>query len=289
MKKIFERIFAPIRGLLEFIQRYFKALLFLLILLLLFWPGSAQELASPNLMQVKLEGPIITAEEVLKQLEEAEERAIRGVLFVVDSPGGAVAPSIEISMALQRLREKKPVIAYAAGTMASGSYYASIHADEIVANPGSLIGSIGVIFEGANLEELASRIGVAPQIVQAGRYKQVGTPFRKWKPYERAELERVIHDTYGMFVSDVAAARGLDRNRSASFADAHIFTAREAKRVGLIDKVGSIADAKKDLIAKSGVQHPRWKRKSRFDTLLDRLFDEASTKLLGVFTGLKAY
>ncbi|OQX74866.1 MAG: endopeptidase IV [Campylobacteraceae bacterium 4484_4] len=285
----FKKLFASLKGLLDFIQRYFKSLLFLLIVILIFMPASPEELAKPNLMRVKVEGPIIDAEGVLKEIKEAESQNIKGVLVIVNSPGGAVAPSVEIALALKRLKKLKPVVAYAAGTMASGSYYASIYADRIVANPGSTIGSIGVLFESMNIEALAKKIGIEEQSVQAGKYKQIGTPLRKWKPYEKEELKRLIDDTYEMFVTDVAKARGLDLNKSGEFADAHVFSAKRALQVGLIDEVGSIHAAEQELIRRSSVIKPKWKQKDRFETVMDRLFGETTSRLFTYLEGLKAY
>ena len=127
-------------------------MIFLLILFVLFAPQSEQDITPNNLQQIDLVGPIMDATEIVAMIDEAtEDDNIKGVLLNVNSPGGAVAPSIEIAYAVKRLKEKKPVIAYAKGTIASGSYYASIWADEIIANPGSMVGSIGVIMQGADL------------------------------------------------------------------------------------------------------------------------------------------
>ena len=289
MSDFFKKIFRPITAVLDFIQKYFKSLLFLLILLLIFSSSKQQALTKPNLMSIDLNGPIFDAKEILKKIEEAQKPNIRGVLFVVSSPGGAVAPSIEISLAIKRLREKKPVVAYAAGTMASGSYYASIWANEIVANPGSAIGSIGVIFESANIKKLIDKIGIEPQIVKAGKYKEIGTPFRKWKSYEKEEIKKVIYDTYDMFVKDVAKARGLDIKRKDEFAEAHIFTARQAKKVGLIDKVGTLYDAKKDLINLSGVKKAIWKKEDKFEKFIEKVVDETSSKAVSMIFGLNIF
>jgi protease-4 len=147
-----KKLFSPITATLGFIQNHFKAMIFVLILFLIFAPASEQDLTPNNLQQINLVGPIIEVSEVLEQIEKAESNNhIKGVLLVVDSPGGAVAPSIEIAYAIKRLKAKKPVVVYARGTIASGSYYASIWANEIVANPGSMVGSIGVIMQGANV------------------------------------------------------------------------------------------------------------------------------------------
>jgi protease-4 len=210
--------------------------------------------------------------EVLEQIEDATKNDnIKGVLFVVDSPGGAVAPSIEVAYAIKRLKTKKPVVVYAKGTIASGSYYASIWADKIIANPGSMVGSIGVIMEGADLSGIMHKIGIKTQTVQAGKYKKVGTPDRAWKSYEINELNKVIHGTYDMFTKDVADARGLDIKKRDNFANAHIFTAAQAKKIGLIDSLGVSYDAKKELIKLSGVTNPSWNKEDKFDKIIKKL------------------
>ncbi|MDY0232966.1 MAG: signal peptide peptidase SppA [Sulfurimonas sp.] len=274
-----KKIFSPIGATLKFIQEHFKAMLFLLILFLVFAPSSEKDLTPNNLQQINLSGPIMEVSEVLDQIEKAESNNnIKGVLLVVDSPGGAVSPSIEIAYAIKRLKEKKPVIVYASGTLASGSYYASIWADEIIANPGSMVGSIGVIMQGANFSELMDKVGVKTQSVQAGKYKQVGTPNREWEAYEVNELNKVIQGTYDMFTEDVAQARGLDINKRDIFANAHIFTASQAKEVGLVDSLGVSYDAKIRLVKLSGVANPIWNKEDKFDKFMKKL--TASTAVM---------
>ena len=258
-----KQFFSPFFAVMKFIQNHFKAMLFLLILFLIFSP-SGTELVPANLAKVKLEGAIMDATLVVDQLETVrKDKGIKGVLMIVNSPGGSVPPSIEIMEAVKRLKSEKPVIVYASGTIASGSYYASIYANEIYANPGSMVGSIGVIMQGSNLSELAQKIGVSEQTVKAGKFKEVGTVTRAWKPYETAELEKVVNDTYRLFVSDVSKARKLDPAKHTEFADAHIFTASQAKDVGLIDKIGVGYDAEKALVQLSGVKKPVWKKEDK--------------------------
>jgi len=258
-----KQFFSPFFAVMKFIQNHFKAMIFLLILFLIFSP-SGTELVPANLAKVKLEGPIMDATLVVDQLEGVrKDKNIKGVLFIVNSPGGAVAPSIEIMEAVKRLKSEKPVIAYAAGTIASGSYYASIYANEIYANPGSMVGSIGVIMQGSNFSELAQKIGISEQTVKAGKYKEVGTSTRAWEPYETAELEKVINDTYRLFVDDVASARKLDPTKHTEYADAHIFTASQAKEVGLIDHVGVGFDAENALVTLSGVTKAVWQEEDK--------------------------
>jgi len=285
MSDFFKKLFLPITAFLDFIQKYFKALIFLLIIFALFATSKDHALQKPNLARIELNGPIFDAKEVLKKIDEAGSANIKGVLLVVNSPGGAVAPSIEISLAIKRLKKKKPVVAYAAGTMASGSYYASIWADKIVANPGSTIGSIGVIFESANIKKLIEKLGIEPQVVKAGKYKEVGTPFREWKDFEKAEIKKVIFDTYNMFVKDVVKARKLDIKDKDKFAQAHIFTAYQAKKVGLIDEVGTIYDAKNLLYGLSGVKNPIWKKEDKFEKFMEKLTNETSSKIASFIFG----
>lgn len=267
-----KKLFSPITSSISFIQNNFKAMLFLLILFLVFAPASEEKLHSNNLEQINLTGPIFDVSEIVTKLDEArEDKQIKGVLFVVDSPGGSVAPSIEVSYAIKRLRNSKPVVVYAQGTLASGSYYASIWANKIIANPGSMVGSIGVIMEGADTSKLMNTIGIKTQSVQAGKYKKVGTPERAWKKYEVNELNKVIQGTYDMFTADVASARGLDIKKRDLYANAHIFTAKQAKKVGLIDALGVSYDAKKELQTLSGVKNPIWNREDKFDKIIKKL------------------
>ena len=285
----FRILFSPITGLLGFIQKYFKSLIFLLVLFFLFSTADPEGLRQPNLMKIHLSGPIMESESVLEDIKKAEKSDIKGVLFIVDSPGGAVPPSIEIAEALKRLKEKKPVIAYAAGTMASGSYYASIYADKIIANRGSMIGSIGVIMQGYNIAEVMKKVGVKEQTVSKGIYKQLGTMTREWNTAEKAELDRLIGDTYTMFVSDVAKARGLDVNNSSVFADAHVFSAQRAMSVGLIDELGTLYDAQKAVEKVSKVRAPVWNSESKVDKIMSRIAGESVAKIYAMFSGLKAY
>lgn len=275
-----KKLFSPITATMAYIQNHFKAMLFLLLLFIIFAPDSEKELQSNNLEKISLIGPIMEVSEVLTQIEQAtSDDKIKGVLFVVDSPGGAVSPSVELAYAIKRLKEKKPVIVYAQGTIASGSYYAGIWANEIIANPGSMIGSIGVIMEGADVSGLMNKIGIKSQSVQAGIYKKVGTPEREWTPSEVNELNKVIQGTYDMFTSDVASARGLDIKKRDTFANAHIFTASQAKEVGLIDAVGVIYDAKEKLVKLSGVTKPVWNEEDKFDKLMKKLSAQTAVTL----------
>ncbi len=181
-------------------------------------------------------------------------------------------------------------MAYASGTIASGSYYASIWANKIIANPGSIVGSIGVIMQGFHAKELLEKLGIKAQTVKAGKYKESGTFTREWKDYEKEELQSVINDTYAMFVSDVASARKLKKENSPSFADARIFTASQAKKVGLIDEVGTFSLAQKELQKLSKVKKVIWKKQDKFEKFMNEFMEKTSSKISSLLTpSLKAY
>lgn len=263
---------------LKFIQAHFKATVLVLIVIWLIFPSADEGITPHNLQKIALSGPILDATSIVTQIDEAREnKDIKGVLFSIDSPGGAVAPSVEIAYAIKRLSQAKPTVVYAAGIMASGGYYSAIWGNEIIANPGSMIGSIGVIMEGADISGLMEKVGVKTQVVHAGTYKQVGTFDREWSAVERAELDKVINGTYDLFVHDVALARHLDVNQSSVYADAHIFTAAQAQQVGLVDSIGVEYDAKKRVEDLSKVKDPVWNKEDPMDRFFKRFAAEGAT------------
>ena len=272
------KIGSILASMIQFIQINFKATLLVLFVLWLVIPSKDEGISFYNLQKITLTGPILDATSIVEQIDEArEDKEIKGVLFSIDSPGGAVAPSVEIAYAIKRLSQTKPTVVYAAGIMASGGYYSSIWGNEIVANPGSMIGSIGVIMEGADVSELMKKVGVKTQVVHAGTYKQVGTFDRPWSPVERAELDKVINGTYDLFVYDVAQARKLDINKSSEFADAHIFTAAQAQQVGLVDSIGVEYDAKKRVETLTKIKDPVWNKEDPMDRFFKRFAAEGAS------------
>ncbi|WP_263832158.1 signal peptide peptidase SppA [Sulfurospirillum oryzae] len=276
MLDLLKKPFIWIGAVLSYIQNHFKAMLFLLLLVLIF--GSQEELKNPNLAIIKIEGEILNVQEILEDIDKADkDEHIKGVLLHVDSPGGALAPSIELSMAVKRLALHKPVVAYAAGSMTSGSYYASIWANHIIANPGAFVGSIGVLFQAPNVAELAKKLGISEQIITAGEYKQMGTFTREWTPKEKGALKELIDDAYSLFVKDVATARGLNLAKPNEFANAQVFIASKALNVHLIDEIGSVKDAKDKVEELAQVKSAVWEKPDKMDKWLKKL--ESSSKL----------
>ena len=276
MLDFIKKPFIWIGAILSYIQNHFKAMLFMLIVVLIV--ASQEEIKEPNLAIVKIEGEILNVQEILESIDKADKDSnIKGVLLHVDSPGGALAPSIELSMAVKRLAEHKPVVAYAAGSMTSGSYYASIWSNHIIANPGAFVGSIGVLFQAPNVAELAKKLGISEQIITAGEFKQMGTFTREWTPKEKGALKELIDDAYTLFITDVATARGLNLAKPNEFANAQVFIARKALGLHLIDEVGSIYDAKAKVEELSHVKTAVWEKPDAMDKWMKKL--ESSSKL----------
>ena len=279
-----KNIFAPIGAVLGFINKYFKSLIFLLILFLIFAGGESAQQKGANLAQLSLSGAIMDDSEILEKIETLKnDEAIKGVLLLIDSPGGALSPSVEISLAIKSLNSRKPVVAYAKGTMASGSYLGGVWASKIYANPGSFIGSIGVIMQGLDVSEAAAKLGFAEQIVKAGELKEAGTMMRKWSDAERASLQALVDESYELFTREVAQARSLDLRKRDTWANARVFLASSAKGVGLIDEVGSLEDAKSALVKASGVADPIWQEPSAYEKMMDKLANKSESLVRGAF------
>lgn len=265
---------------LDFIQRYFKTFIFLFIVLLIISSSGTNKNLDANLAKLYLRGPILESDTFLAQVESLKDFPnLRGVLLIIDSPGGGLAASVEIADIIKDLNLRIPVIAYAQGTMASGSYYAGMYAHKIVANRGSMIGSIGVIFSGYNIEELMNKVGVKSQSLKAGEFKEIGTISRAWSENEKLYLQNVLNQQYNMFITDVANARRLNKNDYKSFAEGKIFNSYDALNLGLIDLVGTKNDAVKILQELSGVKNIVWVKQSVIDTYLDKMLSKAISEV----------
>ncbi|RAX53754.1 signal peptide peptidase SppA [Helicobacter sp. 11-8110] len=256
-------------------MKYFKALVFLLIVFLIFMPSSSGNSSLANVARIDLKGMIIQSDSFLEELSKLENNPnIKGVLLVIDSPGGTIPPSVEISEAVKRIRSKKPIVVYAQGSMASGSYLAGVWADRIIANKGALVGSIGVILNGVDVSELAEKLGIKTQILKAGIYKEAGTFMRPWNKQEEEMLKGLIKEQYEMFVSEVVAARNLEITKEGDFAQGRVFSASNALKLGLVDSIGSIYEAQKILFELGKIQNPIWLQKSEMEMYLEKIIGE---------------
>ncbi|HEB8273082.1 TPA: signal peptide peptidase SppA [Campylobacter jejuni] len=263
---------------IKFINTYFKTFVLLLIIIWILIPSANSSSNLANLERIDLKGEIFDSSAVLEKITNAKNDSnIKGVLFVIDSPGGAFAPSMELALAIKDLKIKKPVLVYASGTMASGSYLAGVGANKILANPASFIGSIGVIMQGADLSGLANKLGIKEQTIQAGEFKSAGTFARAWNENERNFLQGLIDQSYDLFTGFVAKERALDLNKKDQWANARVFLAAKAKELGLIDGLSNYENAKKELEKLANVSNPVWKEEDKIDKFLNRLEGQASS------------
>jgi protease IV len=195
---------------------------------------------------VRVEGVILDAKDTVAELKRfGDSSSVKAIVLRIDSPGGGVVPSQEIHDAVQRVRSKhkKTVVASMGTVAASGGYYIDAAADRIIANPGTLTGSIGVIMELVNLEGLLKKVGVEGVVVKSGHYKDIGSPFRKMGPDDRRILQSVMDDVHNQFIEAVAEGRSLDVAVVRKLADGRIFTGRQAVDVKLVDELGDLDDA----------------------------------------------
>ena len=200
-----------------------------------------------RMARIVIEGAISssTRRRVLKALREVQEREFPALLLRIDSPGGTVGDSQEIHAALLRLREKGcKVVASFGNISASGGVYVGVAADSIVANPGTITGSIGVILRGNNLSELLAKVGVRFETVKSGAFKDILSPDRALSAEERELLQSLIDSSYDQFVGAVAKGRGLDKDTVRSFADGRVFSGAQAKDLGLVDELGDEEQAR---------------------------------------------
>ena len=246
-----------------------------------------QMVGADKVALVKLEGLLITAEPVVEELNEyAEDSSVKAIVLRIDSPGGGVVVSQEIYNAVKNARkEGKKVVASMGTVAASGGYYVAAAADRIVANPGTLTGSIGVKMEFANIEKLLEKIGVKGMVVKAGEYKDVGSPFREMSAQEKKLLQDVIDDVHSQFIKAVAEGRNMQEAEVRAIADGRIFTGRQALDLKLVDQLGDLADSIKVAGELVGIRgKPRVIEKRKKIPFFDYLKEESAAWIADVIT-----
>jgi len=193
---------------------------------------------------IPIEGIIGDADELIEQIHAfADDGKIKAVVLRIDSPGGGVVPSQEIYQAIRALKKKKKVVASMGSVAASGGYLIAVAADRIVANPGSITGSISTVMHYANVEELMKKVGVRSSVVKSGKFKDIGSPTREMTAEERSMIQAIVDDIYDQFVRTIAENRTLPLQRIFKLADGRIFSGRQAKDLGLVDELGGLQDA----------------------------------------------
>jgi protease-4 len=215
------------------------------------WKSPSGEIAL-----VRIQGMLMDSQNIVRQLSDYRHNpGVRGILLRIDSPGGAVAPAQEIYSEIMKLRADHKTVYASMGTVAaSGGYYIACAADYVLANPGTLTGSIAAVMVFSNIEELANKIGVKPVIIKSGKYKDVGSPLRAMNPEERKLLQNVVDDVHQQFVQAVAKGRGLSVSEVKEIADGRIMTGQQALKLKLIDEIGGLEKTLELLAKKIGVE-----------------------------------
>lgn len=235
---------------------------------------------------VEIRGVITQSSGVIDELRQyREDSGVKAIVLRIDSPGGGVGPSQEIYQEVLKTRKEKKVLASMGAVAASGGYYIACGADLIVANPGTITGSIGVVMQFSNFEELLKKVGIKGVVIKSGAFKDTGSPFREMTPEERRLLQQVIDSVQEQFVQAVASGRRMDRAKVAEIADGRILTGEQAKRLGLVDQLGNLQDTI-DLAAKLvGIEgRPQVIYPKRKISLWDLLLKDLARGLLDLLT-----
>ena len=234
---------------------------------------------------IPIVGAIEDSTVVLKQLSDfTKDNSIKAIILRIDSPGGGVGASQEIYREIGRTREKKPVVVSMGGVAASGGFYIAAACDRIVANPGTITGSIGVIMQYYKYKELAEKIGFKQEVIKSGEFKDIGNPQRDLTERDRAILDAVISDVQSQFVDAVATGRNLPAEKVREIADGRIFTGAMAKELGLVDELGNFEDAvmlTKELSGIEGEVNLVYPQKKKLK-LLDIVMGEAAESISGI-------
>jgi len=204
---------------------------------------------------LQIEGAIDDSRSVLMELKRLKEMPwVKAIVVRIDSPGGAVAPTQEIFEEIQRAKKQKPFIASMGGMATSGGYYIAAACDKIVANPGTLTGSIGVIMQLTNLEELMKKVGVKGLNIKSGANKDLGSPFQTISPEGREILQSLVDNVHAQFVAAVAKGRGMNEAQVRKLADGRVYSGAQAKDLGLIDQFGTLDDAIELAARRAGIE-----------------------------------
>jgi protease IV len=237
----------------------------------------------PKIAVVEVEGIISDSRDVVEQLDIYEKNNdVRAVILRINSPGGGVVPSQEIYAKVLKVRERKTVVVSMGVLAASGGYYIASAADRIVANPGTVTGSIGVIMQFSQFDELLEKIGLKTRVIKSGVYKDTGSPFRDMTAEERLILQDMVDDIHDQFIEAVLANRDISREKLMEISEARIFTGRQALKEGLVDELGGFEDAVTvaatlaGIVGEPTVLYPQKKK-----GLLRYLLSEAASALTG--------
>ena len=253
-------------------------LFFIFISLLFISPEGDFMTSQDKVACVELYGPILNSKDIVSQLKKyRKNKSINAVVLRIESPGGTIGASQEIYEEVKKIRESGKIIVASLGNVAaSGGYYVACGADKIVANPGTVTGSIGVIAEFFNISELADKFGLKFETVKSGKFKDSGSPFRTLTTEERKYFQKLIDDSFQQFVEVVHQEREIDKEKLLKIADGRIFTGQQAKELNLVDELGSYEDAISLTIKMAGISEDARiiREKRKIFNIFDILFGD---------------
>jgi protease-4 len=237
---------------------------------------------------VRVEGPILESKTIVDEISGyVKDRSIKAIVLRINSGGGGVAPSQEIFSEVKRAAAAKQVVVSMGSVAASGAYYIASPATRIIANPGTITGSIGVIMEIPNLKEFLEKLGIKTEVVKSGKHKDMASVFRGIGKDERDILQGLLNDVHEQFISDVAESRKLPVENIRKIADARVFSGKQAIGIGLVDELGDLQHAIKVAANLAGIEgEPEVvskKKKSLFLELIDGNITEVFFRLIPRF------
>ncbi len=260
-------------------------LFFVFTIAILFNESETEDVSSGSagtIAIVEVNEAIISSEHIVNLIKRYRENTtIRAIVVRVESPGGGVSASQEIYQEIKKTREYgKPIVVSMGAVAASGGYYIAVGASKIVANPGSITGSIGVISQFMHVNELFDKIGITSTTIKSGKLKDAGSPFRKPNDDDKKYFQDMIDDVYDQFVSTVAEERKLDKALVKKYADGRVFTGRRAYELKLIDTLGTYQDAIKIAAGLAEIYGtPRVIKERKKERISDLIFGEVRNEL----------
>jgi protease-4 len=273
----------------KFLLIFFSLFILIFIISLLFVFFQKNIPIGERVALIRVEGPIFDSKNTIDELKEhLKDPSIKAIIMRIDSPGGAVAPSQEIYEEVRKAVTKKKIVVSMGSVAASGGYYIASPATRIVANPGTLTGSIGVIMEIPNFAGLMNKLGIKSEVVKSGRHKDIASVFRGIKKEDREILQDVLDNVHDQFISAVAEGRKMLREDVQKIADGRIFTGEQALKVGLIDEIGNLEDAVKVAGKLSGIKgEPEVVSKKERFSFIDLLKGSMPKELTDVFPSVR--
>ena len=271
-----------ILGLLLLLLVFF--IFFLLAYFLGIFTGKRSLPLADSVGVLNLEGVLRSSQEFARQAEEfGRDDGIKAVVVRIDSPGGGVAASQEIYASLAELKKKKKVVVSMGSVAASGGYLVACAADKIVANPGTITGSISAIMHFANAESLMEKIGLKSSVVKSGKFKDIGSPVRPMTTEEQALIQDLVDDTYDQLLEVISRDRKIPREALKQLADGRVFTGRQAQKLGLVDDLGDMGHAVRMAGKLAGIKgtpelvYPTKKKSTYWELLMEK----AASALVG--------